>query len=691
MLLRLLRPFLRLRHGGVALFLAVFLGISFLTRCLLLLKCHASAAWNLSLAEAFLYGFAMDAAMGLFFSLPLAILLFAAPRRVFRSRAFRWAMHAVFLTAIAVFLFIAVSEWLFWDEFGVRFNFIAVDYLVYTTEVIRNIRESYNLPVIFAALFATTGLIWYGVCRTGAPRHWLDSEEAAAGKGRRVVLASVVLPLLLAFGGFFMVGARDMREGEAGAIERISAGLRHMGDVELSFPNSYNTELAKNGPYAFVAAFWGNELDYDQFYPTRPGDSSFLRLRKLIAQDNSTFVTDEAHPRDITRVVRGSAPAKRLNVIQITVESLSAEYLGCYESPQYGPMRLTPNLDRIAQESVWFRHLYAGGTRTVRGMEALSLAVPPTPGQAILRRPHCENLATVGSVFANKGYDLAFVYGGDGLFDNMNYFFANNGFRVLDQPAKLREDPNTKFAFANAWGASDEDLFDWVVADADKAYAAGKPFFRFVMTTSNHRPYTWPAGRIDPKLKDREGGVAYTDYAIGKLLRDASAKPWFKDTVFVIVADHCASVAGKRELEVRKYEIPMFIYCPAHIAPRRVDTLCSQIDYGPTLLGLLDWSYVSRFMGRDVLRPAAGPDRAFISNYQKIGLLQNRDLAVLKPVKTAVEYACDLDTGEIVPKPADDCVEDAIAWYGCASWLFRNGGLAAVPADKEKTLLDAPR
>ncbi len=687
MLRRTLLRALAHRHGGVLIFLSLFLGVSTLTRLLLLAKARDGVAWDFSLLKAFLAGFGFDLAMGLLFALPLALVLALTPRRIFVSRAYRRGLHAFFLLALAGLLFTGVSEWLFWDEFGVRFNFIAVDYLVYTTEVIRNIRESYNMPAILGALAVATGGLWYAVCRMGAHRRWMDSPEAAEGRGRIAGLTLVGAPTLFAGGALLALGVSEPGVSSGGFVEVMSSGLRHMGEVQPAMTNSYNTELAKNGQYAFVAAFWGNELEYDRFYPTRPGDESFLRLRKLLKQDNTTFVSDDSNPRDITRVVRGKGEGKRLNVIQITVESLSAEFLGCYGESSKAAASLTPNLDRLAGESVWFRHLYAGGTRTVRGMEALALSVPPTPGQAILRRPHCENLATLGSVFANHGYDLAFVYGGDGMFDNMNYFFANNGFRVLDQPAQLKANPDTKPAFANAWGASDEDLFDWVVADADKAHAAGKPFFRFVMTTSNHRPFTWPAGRIDPKLKGRDGGVAYTDYAIGKFLRDASTKPWFKDTVFVIVADHCASVAGKRELEVRKYEIPMFVYCPAHLEPRRIDTLCSQIDYAPTLLGLMDWSYVSRFFGRDVLRPASGDDRAFISNYQKIGLLQEGDLAVLKPVKVELEFACDYKTGEISPKNPDACVEDAIAWYGCASWLFHSGGMAAVPAALEKELL----
>lgn len=681
---------LRSRQGGVLIFGALYVAVSFCTRVALLVKSGGGAAWNASLPLAFLTGFAFDIAMALFFAVPAAVVLALVSERVFKSKTFRFCAHAWLVIALALFLFRSVSEWLFWDEFGVRFNFIAVDYLVYTTEVIRNIRQSYNMSEIFAGLAAATAAIWYALVRWGIPSAWLNSEEAAKGRLRGAGIAVTLVPVLAVTGTFYAVGFSDMR-GEASFVEVMSAGLRHMGSAQPSLPNAYNSELARNGDYAFVAAFWGNELDYDSFYPGRKTDAAFLRLRGLLKQPGVTFVSDDAHSRDITRVIRHDGPEKKLNVIQITIESLSAEYLGCYGDTKYAPMNLTPNLDRLSKESVWFRHLYAGGTRTVRGMEALSLSIPPTPGQAILRRPHCENLFTTGGVFETRGYDRAFVYGGDGLFDNMNYFFANNGFRIVDQPAKKKSDPALKVAFANAWGASDEDLFDWVLADADKSFANGKPFYQFVMTTSNHRPYTWPAGRIDAKLRDREGGVAYTDYAIGKLLADAAKKPWFKDTVFVFVADHCASVAGKRELEVRKYEIPMFVYCPAHFPARRVDTLCSQIDYAPTLFGMMNWTYVSRFTGLDILLPTAGKPRAFISNYQKIAMIENDRMCVLKPVKASSAYKVDLSTGDLVRDKSDELLEDTIAWYECAAWMFTNRAMQTLSAKDERAILDKTR
>jgi len=143
------------------------------------------------------------------------------------------------------------------------------------------------------------------------------------------------------------------------------------------------------------------------------------------------------------------------------------------------------------------------------------------------------------------------------------------------------------------------------------------------------------------------------------------------------VADHCASVAGKRELEIRKYEIPLFIWSPGNVAPRKFDTMMSQIDTAPTLLGLLGFEYLSRFVGNDALSPTFRP-RAFISNYQKVAVLRPDGLlTVLKPVRQAVQYQADLGTGALTPvaSPNTAAVDEAIIYYQGTDDLFNHGGL----------------
>jgi phosphoglycerol transferase MdoB-like AlkP superfamily enzyme len=334
---------------------------------------------------------------------------------------------------------------------------------------------------------------------------------------------------------------------------------------------------------------------------------------------------------------------------------------------------ITPRLDALAARGLLLTNLYATGTRTVRGLEALALAVPPTPGQSIVKRPNNDHLFSLGAVFKSKGYEVRFLYGGYGFFDNMNDFFDGNGYEVVDR----LHIPPERIHHETIWGVADEDLFTQALLEADKAHAAGRPSFMQIMTTSNHRPYTYPDGRIDiPSKSGREGGVKYTDWAIGDFIERASKKPWFDDTVFLIVADHCASSAGKSGLPVNKYLIPAIFYSPKHIKPAELDRMASQIDLLPTLLGLLNFSYRSRFLGYDLFDLEPGRERAFISTYQEVGYLRGARLVKLGPRRDHEVYKPDFADGSAELLPPDPELEnEAVSWYQAAAWAYNHGRL----------------
>ncbi len=388
------------------------------------------------------------------------------------------------------------------------------------------------------------------------------------------------------------------------------------------------------------------------------------RLKTLVAEQNNRFVNPES-PR-FTRSIRGAGPEKRLNLVVVVEESLSAEYLGSFGNQE----KLTPSLDHLAGRSLLFTNLYATGTRTVRGLEALTLSLPPLPGTSILKRPNNDGFRSWGEVMKAKGYDNKFIYAGHGFFDNMNAFFAGNGFSIVDRSNFAKDE----VTFSNIWGVCDEDLFRKVILEGDKSHAAGKPFFSMVMTTSNHRPFTYPDGRIDIRSKTgRNGGVKYADYAIGRLIAEASREPWFKDTIFVFIADHCAGSAGKSAIPVKKYEIPMLIYAPQHVKAGRVDRLMSQIDVAPTVLGLMNMSYETDFLGRDILKDSPNPPRAFISTYQKLGYLTQDRLLVLGPRKYEAQYSVDRRSGEARPVPLDGpLLEDMLAYYQGGDYIYQH-------------------
>jgi len=627
----------------LAVLLGVWLSVFVLTRSLLLVVHFASTDIALSeLPKLYATGLVYDLVFLLYASLPLALYLLICPKRLWQSRWHRWFLLALAAVSFFAMLFTAAAEWLFWDEFGVRFNFIAVDYLVYSKEVVDNIMQSY--PII--PLLSLLALLAIGL--TFALRPWFRQAFAAPFLPKSRAFACVFMLALATAVAIFGVG-QD--------FPRASGG------------NSYLRELASNGPYQFFAAFRNNELDYRGLYPTIDNHQVAKLLREQIAPDNPRFISQD--PLSVRRVVENPGEEKHLNIVLVTVESLSAKYLG-----SFGDTRgLTPYLDELRKHSLIFTNFYATGTRTDRGLEAVTLSIPPTPGRSIVKRIGRETgYASLGKQLSARGYDSVFLYGGRGYFDNMNAFFSGNGYRIVDQSSVPDED----ISFKNAWGMADEDLYRQALKVADSDYQSGKPFFFHIMTTSNHRPYSYPDGRIDiPSGSGREGAVKYTDYTIGEFLKAAQQKPWFDDTLFVFLADHCAGSAGLQDLPVANYHIPLFIYSPKHVAAREFSGVSSQIDVAPTLLGLLNMDYVSTFFGRDLLRESELPGRALIGNYQHLGLFDGENLAILSPGQGMRRHNDALGASvEVKVGRRDPLMQQAIAWYQGASYDFSHRLLA---------------
>ena len=591
-------------------------------------------------ASAFGMGIWFDAWTLAYLIVPWLLLSIFMPNRWRASRfshAIRW------ITAWAVLyslLFGAVSEFIFWQEFTTRFNFIAVDYLIYTNEVIGNIRESYPVPLILAGIgLLACAITW--LCY----KHLRFNDAPHTLRHRLLLLAlATVLPIM-------------------------SYTLANVDQTEAT-GNAYANELAGNGLFSLAAAMRRNELDYDRFYKTIPQEEADKTLVSLgVARQPLSMALNGTGKIDVPGAEKlGPFTRQPKNVVLISVESLSADYLGAYGNKQH----LTPNLDKLAAEGLQFDRLFATGTRTVRGLDALSLGAPPIPGQAIVHRPHNEHLATVGEFLEAQGFSTYFIYGGYGYFDNMNAYFKGNDYRVID---RTDFDPKT-IASENIWGVADESLFNNTLTTLDQSVKSHKPFFAHIMTTSNHRPYTFPAGRVDLTQGSRDGAVKYTDYALGRFIEQAKARPWFKDTLFVIVADHCASVAGKTKLPVAKYHIPLIFYAPDMLKPGHYSRIASQIDVVPTLLDVLGAKGDNHFFGESLFAAEKLPARAFISNYEELGYYNNDMLTVLSPKRKVEAFKIDPISYEAEKSKVNpEQLQEAIAYYQTASRAFKQGAL----------------
>lgn len=641
------------RYSVLINFVMFFLAVSFLIRTIFLGWVWQKAGVTfLAILTVYAKGFVFDSMVALFFSLGYSLYLLLLPQKWNNSLVNRFFTYACFYIVVLIVMFSFFAEFAFWDEFESRFNFIAVDYLIYTFEVINNINQSYPLPLLISSMILLTSLVFFIFYKK---KIFKQSFQSDTPYKKRLLITTSLLIVTLAC--YFTISNSWADSGK----------------------NRYQNELAKAGIFSFFAAFKNNELNYYDFYAKEEESEAFAIAQKYLLDPSTRFVNGK---QSLRRAITDTVMAVHPNVILVTIESFSADFMEHFGNNQH----LTPVLDSLANHSVLFTNMFATGTRTVRGMEALSLCVPPTPGNSIVRRKDNAHLYTVGSIFRKAGYSTTFFYGGDGYFDNMNNFFGNNGFDITDNGERLLPNeqltttritiPEQAIHFKNAWGICDEDLYDAVIRNADAQFCHQQPFFDFVMTTSNHRPFTYPAGKIDiPSGSGREGAVKYTDYAIGEFLKKIQSKPWFNNTVIIFVADHCASSAGKNEINVSKYHIPCLIYNLKNNSSNIISQQCSQIDLFPTLLGLLHWQYETIWYGQDVLKPTYQP-RAWVATYQKLGYLQHDSLAVLSPQQQIGVFKWEKQTDDLQSIRVDSpLVKKAIATYQTAYYLYKTGAM----------------
>lgn len=615
--------------------------------------------WHFSEVSWYIIDLVKTLGAGLFFDLgtyafvcfPSVLYITFFPNRFAGTIVDKIAVYFFSVLTLFILVFTFFAEITFWEEFGTRFNFIAVDYLIYTHEVISNIEESYPLPYLISGISIITALFVY-VFHV-KKLYTIFFNETSTIKQKGTFLATVVV-IMITYITFVNNSQAEWSQ------------------------NSYNSEISKSGIYSFFAAFRNNQMLYPNFYTAIEDKDAFAIIRAKLAEPNAIF-QDPTLSIKRTIVDTTLNQEKNKNVVFILVESLSAEFM-----KEFGNDKgITPFIDSLAQKSIFFNNLYATGTRTVRGMEAVTLCIPPTPGQSIVKRPENHNLFTISNVFKSKKYDCNFFYGGDGYFDNMNSYFGGNGFNIYDRGrgSVLSDDikmtrnniNDNEVTFENAWGICDEDVYDKMIRVTDTYHAQNKPFFNFVMTTSNHRPYTYPGNKIDiPSGSGREGAVKYTDYALCQLFEKARKKPWYKNTVFVIVADHCASSAGKNVINVANYHIPAMIVNMPDSYTQKVEKQCSQIDIMPTLFRLLNWDYSSNFFGKNVLKDSFEP-RTFVATYRKLALMKGEQIMILSDQKKQDFYTWDAKQNNLNPLPMNQTfLNETISWYQTADYLFTN-------------------
>jgi phosphoglycerol transferase MdoB-like AlkP superfamily enzyme len=356
-----------------------------------------------------------------------------------------------------------------------------------------------------------------------------------------------------------------------------------------------------------------------------------------------------------------SQPSTPKNIVIIVEESLGARFVG-----SLGGLPLTSHLDAWSNKGLWLTNLYATGIRSARGLEAIVSSFPPSSSRSVLKLGKSQgSFYTMAHTLSNLGYRNYFIYGGEGHFDNMKGFFLSNGF-----DATIDINDYDEFEFKGTWGVSDEDLFNKAHSLMLEEQA---PFFTLIFTSSFHTPYEFPDGKIELVTQEKntkQNSVKYADYALGQYLEKASQSKYWKDSIFLIVADHGERPRGRALVPIESYHIPGLIIADG-LAPRHFDKVTSHIDLLPTLLSLANISGTAPFIGHNILSiPPDHPGRAVMQFGKNHAYMEGKNVVIHQPDRAAEQY--QYVNKVLTPTTLQpDLAQKALIWASLPGVLYR--------------------
>ncbi len=548
-----------------------------------------------------------------------------------------------FILSLFLFLFMELATRDFINEYDTRPNKLFVDYLIYPKEVGGTLLKSYlgSMMITFIIL-----VLVFWMLMKYAPKLFHPKPSPYKTK--------LILFLPVAFLLFF--GARSSLTSK----RPINASNAVFSTDQLT------NSLGLNSLYTIGFAVYSmkNEGNAAKMYGKMETSEAISRVRKYMNVPDADFLNPNLPFNHLQKT--DNLRERPYNLVIFLQESLGAEYVGCL-----GGLPLTPEFDKLTKEGLLFTKLYCTGTRSVRGIEAVVTGFLPSPSESVVKLGNSQTgFFTLAEALKEKGYDTSFIYGGMANFDNMASFFNGNGFEnIIDEPDFDKD----KMAMRGTWGYSDEDL---AVKANDYFKSQGdKPFFSLMFSTSNHEPFEFPDGRIelyDKKKQTVNNAMKYADFAIGKFFDMAKKEAYFKNTIFIVIADHNTRTYGKNLVPINKFHIPALIIGPGVPQGKLYNKLSSQIDIPPTLLNMIGVNAETPMPGRDLLKlPEKITGRAIMQFHDNNAFRVGNQVVILQPNKEALQFELKNDTVMVPVKLDPELARDALAHVTAASYLYK--------------------
>jgi phosphoglycerol transferase MdoB-like AlkP superfamily enzyme len=551
----------------------------------------------------FLYGLKLDTMTASIILVIPALFLAITPQIVAKQVGRFLNGYVLFFLLIA--LYIENATFPFVAQYDVRPNYLFIEYLKYPKEVTSMILKEYPLQLL--AAFMMLALTAWGYLHF-SPLRLVQAIQTPLWK--RLLLFPLVVAILF-------IGIRS------------SFGHRpaNVSDALYS-TNRMANEIAKNSLYSIGYAYksYAKEGDIIKTYGKMELSDAYTRVeKKLNLKSGGEFPFNRLEPTHF--------PAQKpKNLVIFIQESMGSQFVGF----SGGDVSVTPYLEKLSHEGIAFTNLFSNGTRSIRGLAAMTSGWLPIPGEGVVKRNKSQSdFFTVAQLLKPLGYKSSFIYGGEGRFDNMRSWYMGNGFdEVIEQ--KDYENPS----FVSTWGVSDEDL----VIKANEKFKAhalkGEKFVSVMFSSSNHSPFELPEGKIDfisgkPK-KGVENAVKYADFAIGRLFELAKKESYYKDTVFVVVADHNIRVYGDDLVPVNMFHIPAIIIAEG-VKPQKFDRLATQPDVLATALDLIGVDLTYPVLGHSIYSNAKQEVSLMMFN-DTFALRDHDKVAIIQPNKEPLTF-----------------------------------------------------
>ncbi|MEV9594768.1 LTA synthase family protein [Aliarcobacter butzleri] len=469
------------------------------------------------------------------------------------------SIYILFFLLIA--LFIECASFPFFAQYDLKPNYLFIEYLEYPQEVTSLLFKDYKFQ--FIAVF----ILIIATIKIYSKSKFINFEQVFKQNyiSRILILAPILLVLFLGI--------------------RSSLGHRPVNISDALYSeNRVINEITKNSLHSLGYAYYSNKKAENNI--SKYGKIDIKEAYKVASLAIGIDYKDEKKP--FYREVKSKLTSKKQkNLVIFIQESMGAQFTGFI-----GKQNFTPNLDNLAQDYLSFTNLYSNGTRSVRGLAALTSGTLPINGIEVIKRNKSqEGYFTIASLLKPYGYKSSFIYGGEARFDNMKGWYLGNGFDEV-----IEQKDFTNPIFTSTWGVSDEDLVIKANEKFKSYYENKEKFVSVMFSSSNHMPFELPDGKIEfekniPKTSV-ENAIKYADFAIGKFFELAKKEDYFKDTVFVVIADHNVRVYGDQIVPIDMFQIPAVIV--SSDIPHQIFTnLTSQSDVLATALDLIgiDLSY----------------------------------------------------------------------------------------------------